>query len=284
VAESDSLLRARELANAVATAMAQAGLHAREVAEVLGWPHATLVEFLGGQVVLDQTDLIPLLAICLITGPDREALLALNRTEPVPGWARHDLQRRALIDHEVRASATTCFAPNLVPDLLQTRDYARALCDAGAALLSDDPSLPGAPRRLDVLVRRQNVLCYADRPRRFTFYLHERVTRIGVGCVRTQSDQLCHLMRMSTRPDVSLRIIPASRGDIGKGPCVLLEFADGPPVVYLERLVNSSFRTDPVEILTYREVFAVLASTALGEGQSRELIANRVVELYEDRE
>jgi hypothetical protein len=278
VAESDSLIRARELANAVATAMVQAGLNAREVAEALGWPHTTLVRFLAGQATLDQTELIPLLAICLITGPDREALVALNRTEPAPGWVRHDLQRRTLIDHEVRARATTHFAPNLVPDLLQTRDYAQALCDAGGDFL------PDAPRRMDVLMRRQNVLCYADRPRRFTFFLHERVTRVGVGTVRTQSDQLCHLMRMSTRPDVSVRVIPAGHGDIGKGQCVLLEFGDAAPAVYLERLVNSSFRTAPAEIRTYRDMFAVLASIALGEGQSRELIANRVVELYEDRE
>lgn len=284
MAESDSLIRARELANAVATAMAQAGLNAREVAEALGWPHATLVRFLGGQATLDQTELIPLLASCLITGPEREALLALNRTEPAPGWVRHDLQRRTLIDHEVRARATTHFAPNLVPDLLQTRDYAQALGEAGAAFFADTPDLPDVPRRLNVLLRRQNVLCYADRPRRFTFYLHERVTRVGVGTVRTQSDQLCHLMRMSTRPDVSLRVVPAGHGDVGKGQCVLLEFADAAPVVYLERLVNSSFRTDPAEVRAYRDLFGVLAGIALGEGQSRELIANRVVELYEDRE
>jgi hypothetical protein len=278
------LLRARELGNAVAAAMAAACLNVREVAEALGWPHATLVRFLGGTVALDQTELIPLLAICLITGPDREALVELNRTEPAPGWLRHDQQRRTLIDHEVRSTATTQFAPNLVPNLLQTRDYAQALCDVDAAFLPDQQSLPDAPRGLDVLLHRQNVLCYADRPRRFTFFVHERVTRIGVGDVRTQTDQLCHLMRMSTRPDMSLRIIPAARGDLGKGPCVLLEFADTAPVVYLQRLVNSSFRTDPAEIETYRELLAVLASTALGEGQSRELIANRVVELYEDRE
>ena len=278
VAESDSLIRARELGNAIATAMAQAGLNVRQVAQALGWPHTTLVRFLGGRAVLEQTDLIALLAICLITGPEREALLALNRSEPAPGWARHDLHRRTLIDHEVRAGVTTHFAPDLVPDLLQTRDYALALLDEGADYR------PDAPRRFDGLMRRQNVLGYADRPRRFVFFLHERVTRIGVGSVRTQSDQLCHLMRIGTRPDVSLRMIPAARGDAGKGPCVLLEFADGEPVVYLERLVNSTFLTDPADIATYRDMFAVLASIALDEGQSRELIANRVVELYEDRE
>ncbi|HEY4020025.1 MAG TPA: DUF5753 domain-containing protein [Pseudonocardiaceae bacterium] len=278
MAESDSLIRARELGNAVAASMAQAGLNVREVAEALDWPHATLVRFLAGQAEVAATDLIPLLAMCLITGPEREQLLALNRTEPRPGWARHDLHRRTLIDHEVRASAGMHFAPNLMPDLLQTRDYALALLSAGADYL------PDASRRFEVLMRRQNVLSYADRPRRFTFFLHERVTRIGVGSVRVQSDQLCHLMRMSARPDVSLRVVPAVHGDIGKGPCVLLEFTDADPVVYLERLVNSRFRTDPADVATYRDMFAVLASAALDEGQSRELIANRVVELYEDRE
>jgi hypothetical protein len=278
VAESDSLIRARELGNAVATAMAQTGLNVREVAEILGWPRATLVRFLGGRADVDQTDLIPLLAICLITGPEREHLLALNRTEPEPGWGRHDLHRRILIDHEVRANAISHFAPNLVPDLLQTRDYALALLDDSADYR------PDAPRRFDVLMRRQNVLGYADRPRRFDFFLHERVTRIGIGGARTQSDQLCHLMRTNARPDVSLRVIPAARGDLGKGQCALLEFADGDPVVYLERLVNSAFLTDPAELATYRDMFGVLASAALDEGQSRELIANRVVELYEDRE
>ena len=278
VAESDSLIRARELGNAIATAMAQAGLNVRQVAQVLGWPHATLVRFLAGRAEVDQTDLIALLAICLITGTEREALLALNRSEPVPGWARHDRHRRTLVDHEVRATVTTHFAPHLVPDLLQTRDYALALLDDGADYL------PSASHRFDLLMRRQNVLGYADRPRRFVFFLHERIIRIAVGSVRTQSDQLCHLMRISTRPDVSLRVIPATRGDAGKGPFVLLDFADGSPVVYLERLVNSAFLTDPGDIATYRELLAMLAGIALGEGQSRELIANRVVELYEDRE
>ncbi|HJP78145.1 MAG TPA: DUF5753 domain-containing protein [Pseudonocardiaceae bacterium] len=278
MAESDSLIRARELGNAVATAMAQAGLNVREVADQLDWPHATLVQFLGGRDFLDQIDLIPLLAMCMIDGTEREALLALNRTEPASGWARHDLHRRTLIDHEVRAIASTHFAPNLVPDLLQTRDYAQALLREGADYL------PDAPNRFDVLMRRQNVLGYADRPRRFRFFLHERVTRAGIGTLRVQSDQLCHLMRMSARADVSLRIIPAARGDLGKGQCVLLEFADADPVVYLERLVNSTFLTDPAGIAAHRQLFTVLASNALDEGQSRELIANRVVELYEDRE
>jgi hypothetical protein len=278
VAESESLVRARELGNAISTAMTRAGLTIREVAEALDWPHAKLVRFLAGRGEVDQIELIPLLALCLIDGADREYLLFLNRVVPRPGWLPLTAQRAVLVDHEVRARAITQFSPDLVPDLLRTPDYARAVLDDGADFL------PDVAARFDSLIRRQHVLNLADRPRRFTFFVHERVCRAGIGTPRLLSDQLCHLMRMSTRPGIVLRVIPAAHADTGKGSCALLEFADADPVVHLERLVRGAFLSGEQDVSTYRDMFAVLAGTALDEGQSRELIANRVVELYEDRE
>src|SRR5437660_903107 len=143
MAESDSLVRARELGDAISTAMTRARLDVGQVASALDWPYAKLVRFLAGRGRVDQIDLIPLLALCMI---------------------------------------------------------------------------------------------------------------------------------------------PAAYADIGKGSCTLLEFAEADPVVHLERLIRGAFLTSEQDIATYRDVFAVLAARALDEGQSRELIANRVVELYEDRE
>jgi hypothetical protein len=278
VAESESLVRARELGNAISTAMTRAGLDIRQVAGALDWPHGKLVRFLAGRGEVDQIDLIPLLALCLIDGSDREYLQHLNRVVPRPGWLPLTAQRAVLVDHEVRARAIVQFAPDLVPDLLRTPEYARAVLDDGADFL------PDVAARFDSLIRRQHVLELTDRPRRFTFFLHERVCRAGIGSARAQSDQLCHLMRMSARPGIALRVIPAAHADTGKGSCTLIEFVDADPVVHLERLVRGAFLGSARDIATYRDMFAVLASTALDEGQSRELIANRVVELYEDRE
>ncbi len=277
VTESDSLARARELGSAINTTMTRAGLGIGQVVDTLDWPQAKLVPFLAGRGEIDQVDLIQLLALCRIEGAERERLLFLNRVVPGPGWLSLTDQRAVLLDHEVRARAITQFSPDLVPDLLRTPEYARAVLDDGAGFL------PDVSARFDSLIRRQKVLDYTDRPRRFTFFVHERVCCAGVGSPQVLSDQLRHLMRMSTRRGITLRVIPAAHADTGKGSCALLEFADADPVVHLERLVRATFLSSVQDVAIYRGMFAVLASTALDEGQSRELIANRVVELYEDR-
>jgi hypothetical protein len=64
----------------------------------------------------------------------------------------------------------------------------------------------------------------------------------------------------------------------------LMEFADFKPVVYWESETSSLFLEKPEEIQAYRHILGALADTALGEGQSRELIATLATELYADRE
>ncbi|HSL09460.1 MAG TPA: Scr1 family TA system antitoxin-like transcriptional regulator [Pseudonocardiaceae bacterium] len=55
-------------------------------------------------------------------------------------------------------------------------------------------------------------------------------------------------------------------------------------MVYLESETSSLFLEKPEEIQAYRRILGALADTALGEGQSRELIATVATELYADRE
>jgi hypothetical protein len=64
----------------------------------------------------------------------------------------------------------------------------------------------------------------------------------------------------------------------------LMEFAEFKPVVYLESITSSLFLEKPVEIDAYRGILGALAETALGEGESRELIATLATELSADRE
>ena len=63
-----------------------------------------------------------------------------------------------------------------------------------------------------------------------------------------------------------------------------MEFADFKPVVYWESETSSLFLEKPEEIQAYRHILGALADAALGEGQSRELIATLATELYADRE
>ena len=55
-------------------------------------------------------------------------------------------------------------------------------------------------------------------------------------------------------------------------------------MVYLDSETSSLFLEKPVEIAAYQDILGALAETALGAGESRELIATLATELYADRE
>jgi hypothetical protein len=100
------------------------------------------------------------------------------------------------------------------------------------------------------------------------------------------ADQLELLERMSRRPYLTLRVVPTAIGAHAAtaGPFILMEFAEFKPVVYLESETSSLFLEKPVEITAYQSILGTLAQTALGERESRELIATLATELYADRE
>jgi Domain of unknown function (DUF5753) len=184
------------------------------------------------------------------------------------------------IDHETKAIAISSFEAIVMPGLLQTGDYARALLQEAGRAPADE--IDG---RVAARLARQSLFS-RDRPPHFTFYLHEFVLRLPVGGPAVMSDQLHHLLRMAVRPYVTLRVVPAALGAHAAtaGSFILMEFAEFKPVVYLESETSSVFLELPVEIDAYRNILAALAQTALDEGESRELIATLATELYADRE
>ncbi|MGH3884745.1 MAG: Scr1 family TA system antitoxin-like transcriptional regulator, partial [Pseudonocardiaceae bacterium] len=68
------------------------------------------------------------------------------------------------------------------------------------------------------------------------------------------------------------------------GPFKLMEFAEFKPVTYLDSETASLFLERPEEIAAYRGILAALAKTALGEGESQQLIAALATGLSADRE
>ena len=97
------------------------------------------------------------------------------------------------------------------------------------------------------------------------------------------SEQLHHLLRMSVRAYIKIRIIPAAVGAHAglAGSCTLMEFADFDPVVYLDEEVGGHFLEEPDEISAYQRVFAGLAAIALDESASKKVIASLAEEHYD---
>ncbi len=183
-------------------------------------------------------------------------------------------------NHENRAVEYHDVQPLLVPGLLQTGDYAREV-------ISRIANVPAAEvdERVAARLARQR-LFNRNWPPRFTFCLHESVLRLPVGGPAVMSDQLHHLLRMSVRSSVTVRVIPTSLGahTATAGPFIFMRFAEFKPVVYLEDATFCLFLEKPEEIQAYQHILNALAQTALGEEESRELIATLATEYSADRE
>ena len=139
--------------------------------------------------------------------------------------------------------------------------------------------------RVAARLARQSLFSW-DRPVRLTFYLHEFVLRLPVGGPAVMANQLRHLQRMSVRPHLTLRVMPAAFGAHAgtAGSFTLMEFVEFKPVAYVESETSSLFLETPQEINAYQRVLAALADAALDEEESRALIASLATEFHADRE
>ncbi len=128
---------------------------------------------------------------------------------------------------------------------------------------------------------RQRVLS-VERPALFTFYLHEFALRIPVGGSDVMSEQLHHLLRLSVRPHIEIRVVPARVGahPAMSGDFIIMEFAQISPVVYLEHDTSSLFLESRKQTRSYQQVLSGLAAVALDEAGSRRMISEIATELY----
>ncbi len=278
-------IRSRELGDGLRQAMEQAGLTGKQAAQMLSWSPSFVSLLLSGKRGASEVDIAAFLGVCRAKGPERDRLLALCREQDNPGWfqqhgSRLPKQLVTLIDHENKAVAISVFEATLVPGLLQTGEYARAVISR----IANVP--PGeVDDRVAARLARQSLFS-RDRPARFAFYLHESVLRTPVGGPAVMAEQLRHLQRMSERSYLTVRVVPVALGAHAAmaGAFWLMEFAEFKPVAYLESETSSVFLEKPEEIRAYRNILGALADTALGEGQSRELIAALATGLYADGE
>jgi len=278
-------IRSRELGDGLRQAMEAARLTGKQAAQMLSWSPSFVSLLLSGKRGASEVDIAAFLGVCRVKGPERDRLLALCREQDTPGWlqqhgSRLPKQLVTLIDHENKAVAISGFEAIFVPGLLQTGEYARAVISRNVNVPPDE-----VDERVAARLARQSLFSRAS-PARFTFYLHESVLRTPVGGLAVMRDQLHHLVRMSTRSYLALRVVPVALGAHAAmtGAFRLMEFAEFKPVAYLESETSSLFLEKPEESAAYQRILGALAQAALGEGQSRELVAALATELYADRE
>lgn len=184
---------------------------------------------------------------------------------------------RSLIVLETTAAALCEFQVAVIPGLLQTESYARALI-AGAGLVPDEVIEPRVQAR-----KNRQALLHRLQPPWCRFYVHECALRIPVGDAAIMNDQLLHLVFASTRPHVDIRVVPTAAGLVF-GVFTLMEYTNARSVVYLENYVASTFLDRPDHVAFYRKIAVRLKDVALDEEQSRSLLAQVASEYDRPRE
>jgi transcriptional regulator with XRE-family HTH domain len=282
--DREPTIRSRTLGEGLRRAMESAGVSGKTVADRIGCSGAHISRLLSGKRGATVEDVTSILTICGIRkGAERSYLLSLCEDPHRPGWfqqhgSRLPKQVRALVDHEDLTDRYLDFQPLVMPGLLQTSDYALAVMRGCTNTLADEVAerLAGRMARQEVLNRR-NPAC-------FEFIIHEWVLRTPVGGRLVMSDQLHHLLRMSVREHISIRVLPASIGAHAamSGPFTLMHFPHFRPIVYLDSETSCLFLEQPEEIDAYRTLLRGLGETSLDERQSRDLIAELATKLSAD--
>ncbi|MGI5211676.1 helix-turn-helix domain-containing protein [Plantactinospora sp. CA-290183] len=175
---------------------------------------------------------------------------------------------------EEQATRLRTFEPSLVPGLLQTEDYARAVL-SGSGLHTPEEVEQLLRARLD-----RQVLLTGERPKHFTAIVDEIALRRVVGSPEIQRAQLGYLLELATRRHIRLHVIPFSAGAHAgmAGGFVLATMRDGDEVAHIDG-VFGQVMDRPDAVGTVERMWDVLLGEALAERASLELIEKLVSEL-----
>jgi transcriptional regulator with XRE-family HTH domain len=175
---------------------------------------------------------------------------------------------RPFVPHEAEATSLRWYEHSLVPGLIQTEAYARAVLTTRPNTTDDEIEELTAAR-----IRRQEVLSREEPPLLYIL-LDEGVLYREVGDSDVMRGQLEHLAKMSRRPNITVQIVPYSAGAHSGllGAFVIAEVDDSPPIAYLETAAEGETVEEPSIVAHVALTFDTLRSEALPHGVSRDLI------------
>lgn len=268
----------------------QQRLTVRSAADRLEWSEAKIWRIETGQVSLRSLDVE---AMCKIYGapPDlTQALMGLAKETKARGWwhSYGDVIPEGFdvyIGLEEAASNISWYESELIPGLLQTGRYARALIEADNPGVADEE----ITRRVQLRIERQTLVTRVTAAPELKVVLNEAIIRRPVGGAEVMAAQIKRLLDDSDLPNMALRIMPFSAGlhhGIMSGPFVILRFplnGDGkatePPTVYVDGFTGALYLDKQAEIDRYTMAFTDIWSAALSESASQDLLDQAFREL-----
>ncbi|WP_139274005.1 helix-turn-helix domain-containing protein [Saccharopolyspora flava] len=271
--------RARILAKELRAARAATGMTARELARTLGWSEAKVSRIETARRGIRVEDVEAMLEVLKVRGKERERLVKMAAAVREPAWweVGRDLpeQLSALIDAESRAKRITDVTLNVLPGLLQTRSYTRAIMES--VDLADEE----IEERIGIRQMRQGILSRRD-PVELRAFIDETALIRPIGGARVMAQQLRQIVSATDEPNISARVLPVSMGVHAglSGTFVLFEFSRSRPVVYMEARSTGAFIDEPDDVQPFLDSVELLEAQASDSEGSREIL-NAYVQQYE---
>jgi hypothetical protein len=280
VSPSSSVQRARQdLADRLRDLRLEASLTARALSSGAQWHEAKTSRIESGKQAPSENDIR---TWCRVCGAEREApdLIAACRAADSAyiEWKRlnrsgmRHLQENKRPLYEKTASFKV-YCSTLVPGLVQTSGYARALLSSITAFRETPNDVEDA---VAARISRNRVV--GSPGKRFVMLIEESVLRYGVGDAETMQAQLGHLLTVTALPNVRLGVIPLAALE---RPMWALEsfnvFDD--TTVHVETLTAQVTVTAPGEVVVYLRAFDQLAKLAAYGADARALITGALATL-----
>ncbi|WP_217641795.1 helix-turn-helix domain-containing protein [Actinopolyspora alba] len=273
--------RGRALAAALREARISRNVGLRDLARSVRISHTLVSQWEHGHRLPKTEDVATVLTGLGVDAAERDRIIELARnagesdwlTSGIPGMSQ---QMAGMLECERAASDIIDWSPLLVPGLLQTSDYARAILGAG-----DAPREQVEPRVLFRSGRRD--IFNGNPPTRLHALIGESALRLQVGGDSVLADQLRYLLKVVEWWDsITIQVVP-NKTDWhpgSAGPFVLYEFDDSPPIVLLEHHRSSVFLYNEDDLTEYKSAADTLRKdVAMSPEATAELIASAADEM-----
>lgn len=173
------------------------------------------------------------------------------------------------------ATKISDWEPSVIPGLLQTPTYTKALVVATHPFATDE----FIEERVTARGERSEILKDATRPEYWAI-VHETVLRMPVGGPQVTAEALEHVATLARRRKVVLQVLPFSaEAPANNGSLRLMEFDDAPPTAYTETSFSGSLLDDPAVVKRASRAYDLIRGAALSPDASLALIESAAEDL-----
>lgn len=272
-------VRGRKLASELRRLREQAGLNTEQAAAQLGqgWSRFKVAYIERARTKPTTNGINAMLDLYGVDNATRAVLLDLHKNSWRRGWWTDysDVFRGSYVALEDDAAAIQEWSPQLVPGLLQTDEYARAVIRAWLQGHDDGTMVQ---RRVQARSARRTLLGRTTPPApTFATVLDEAVLRRPIGGRGLMREQLHALLAAGRRPNITIQVLQYEAGEHPclDGPFIILGFPEelAPDVAYVETKAGDTYVESSADVRRFRIAFEEVSTEALPPEESAEFIA-----------